>query len=757
MKIKYQQFQSSGFRFCLVLVITILFGFMHTGSDLRAQDKGNLRGLVTDSLNAEALAYATVYIQELKTGALTDSKGYFVITSLPANKDLTLIISYTGYNPKKIQFRVNPEKMLHLDIKLIPLSILLPTVEKVAKRHGEENATDISIQRILVKDLEYLPKGVETDILRSLHYIPGVRSTSDISARYYIRGGASNQNLVQIDKATIYNPFHALGLFSVIDPEIVNSAEFFKGGFPAEYSGRLSSVLNMSLKDGNKNSYSGKVSSSYLSAKALFEGPIPNGSFIMTARKSISNQIYKKFVNRNLPLEFYDMAFKVNYSNPKFIEGSKVIFYGFSSSDRIEHETISEADLNWTNSVYGVNWFLISDTPLFFELGISVSNFNGEVKPNQSTAREKKNDVGDINMKMDFHYVYDSKDELGVGINLLDLRSKLLLENGLGTLSRVESNGTNISLYLKYKFLRFKSLGVEIGSRFNGASLVNGGTDMMAEPRVSFTYRIIPELAIKGAWGIFQQELTTLSDDKEVISLFEPWIIAPNYMGTAKSRHFILGLDADLTGEMSLAVEGYYKKSINMAMINEKKIYETDRDFVAGSGESYGFEAMLSLSAGSFGFRGGYSLSWAYNEIDNWLFYPKYDARHSCNLAAEYKFGGGWQFSAVWSYNTGMPFTKLTGYYDKLSIDDFSTFTNLANSFKPFLLLGDKNLGRLPAYHRLDLNLSKKFVTDWFNLYLDVSVLNVYDRKNIFYFERDSGNRVNMLPFLPTATLKLEI
>ncbi|MDP4174378.1 MAG: TonB-dependent receptor [Bacteroidota bacterium] len=740
----------------IILIIVLLLSLLSTSRTF-SQSTGSLRGLVTDSSSAEVLVYASVYIQELKTGAFTDSKGYFVITSIPANHTYTLVVSYTGYNTRKIAFRVNSNKMSHLDIKMISSSVLLPTIEKVEKRYSEENSTNISMQRISIKDLEYLPKGVENDIIRSLHYMPGVRSTGDISARYYIRGGASNQNLVQINNATIYNPFHALGLFSVVDPEIVNSAEFYKGGFPSEYSGRLSSILNLSLKDGNKNSYSSKLSASYLSAKGLVEGPIPFGSFILTGRKSFSSQIYKKFINKDMPLDFYDMAFKANYSNPDFIEGSKLVFHGFMSKDKIEHEEKGDADMNWDNKVFGFNWFQISDSPLFFELGVSASSFSGEVIPNQSSAREKKNDVRDVNVRMDFHYVYDSKDELGLGLNILDLDTKLFLENSLGTSTDLSSRGTNFSFYVKYKFLRVKNLGVEIGSRVNVGGLTKKGGSFLPEPRFSFSYRIIPEIAIKGAWGIFQQEVTTLSDENELISLFEPWIIIPPYLEPERSKHFILGTDISLTTDISFELEGYYKDSKNLAMINESKIYPTDNDFVSGSGESYGFESMLRLNFGNFNFSGGYSMSWAYNELNGWLFYPKYDARHSCNLSVDYSFADGWQFSAVWTYSTGMPYTKLTGFYDKLNFEDIFTLQNMGNYFKPYLMLGDKNLGRLPSYHRLDLNLSRKFTTNLFNLYLDLSILNVYDRKNIFYFERDTGKRINMLPFLPTATLKIEI
>ncbi|MGE5403072.1 MAG: TonB-dependent receptor [Ignavibacteriales bacterium] len=745
-------------KFLILAVPLILFILLNSGRSVFAQEFGTLRGLVTDSTSGEALAYASITIQEISTGAYSDSKGYFLITSIPANRRLTIITSYMGYNLNKTIVKLEKGKMTHVDIKLIPTSVLLPTVEKVEKRIVEENATDISLQRITMKELEMMPKGVETDIFRSLQYLPGVRSTGDVSARYYIRGGAGNQNLVLVNGATIYNPFHAFGLFSVVDPEMVNNVEFYKGGFSAEYGGRLSSVMNIFTKDGNKNNYSTKASISYLSAKALVEGPIPNGSFIVTGRKSYSSDIYKKFLNdKNIPLDFYDLSFKVNFSNPDFVEGSKITLHGFISRDNLLNEDPSKADLDWTNKIFGFKWFQISDSPLFFELGMSWSNFFGEVLPKLSESKPKRNEVNDVNMKMDCSYIYDSKDELGIGLNILNVNTKLLLQNASGVTTDVGSYGTNFCFYAKYKFLRFKNLGIDLGTRVNLTGLSENGGRFFNEPRVSFTYRLIPQIAIKGAWGIFQQELTTLSDENEVISLFEPWIITPNYLTPARSRHYILGTELNFTEDLTVELEGYYKTIENFPALNERKIFSTDNDLVAGTGEAYGAEFMLKYKLGDFYFYTSYSLGWTYKTIENWLYYPKYDSRHSGNVSLEYNFGNDWQASVVWVYNSGMPFTELTGYYDKFNSGDFLTGQNPFNSTQPFLLLGDKNLGRLPNYHRMDINLSKKFKVAFANFYVDFSIVNVYNRKNIFYFERDSGKRVNMLPFLPTATLKLEI
>ncbi|MCF8241866.1 MAG: TonB-dependent receptor [Melioribacteraceae bacterium] len=729
-----------------VLLSTIAFG----------QESGNLRGVVSDSTNGEVLAYGNVYIKEVNRGSSTDERGYFYIASLPANRSYTVIFSYVGYLPKELDVFIAPNKITEVEVELSPESVELQTIEKIGEKVVEQNATDIGLERISIKKLESLPKSVEVDVFRSLQSLPGVQSTGDVSARYYVRGGASNQNLVLLDGITVYNPFHALGLFSVIDPEIINSVEFYKGGFPAEYGGRLSSVLSIVSKDGNKNRFSTVASSSYLTGKALFEGPIPDGSFYISGRKSYNTKIYRKFINKSAPFDFYDLSFKLNYQNSDFIEGSKFMINGFFSADRMLEDDPFKEDFEWKNNLFGFSWFQVYDSPLFSELSISVSNFTGEVIPKFSTARPKKNEINDITFNSNFTYIFDNRDEIGVGIEIQTIDTKLLLENTNGVVTDLHTNGAKIGLFAKYKFLQYENFGMDVGTRATLAGLSSSGS-FFFEPRISTTYRFSPMLAVKAAWGVYQQEITTISNENEVISLFEPYIISPEYLTPARSTHYIFGVDTNPLENLSFDTEVYYKKYDHLPSLNENKKFEDDPDLIAGEGESYGMEFMMKYGVWILNLTGSYSLSWSYIEADNWLYYPRYDSRHTLNFTLEVNIGKGWTASGMWIYNTGRPFTPLIGFYDKLYVGDIHENPYLYENYFPYSILGDKNIERLPDYHRLDFNLSKKFDFNFMKVSLDFSILNVYDRKNIFYFKRDTGERVDMLPFLPTATLKVEI
>jgi hypothetical protein len=305
--------------------------------------------------------------------------------------------------------------------------------------------------------------------------------------------------------------------------------------------------------------------------------------------------------------------------------------------------------------------------------------------------------------------------------------------------------------------LRWSWLGADIGSRLNATRLAGGGPAYFFEPRASFTIRLMPQLAFKSSWGIFLQDLVTISDENEVVTIFEPWLITPYYLDPSNSTHYISGFEFTPTENFTFNVEGYYKIVKNLAIVNENKFFQDDRDFIPGTGESYGLETQSRFAAFPFSLTASYSLMWAFKDVNGIRYAPRYDSRHNVNLSAEYDFGAGWTASIAWSYSSGLPFTQIASYYDKLSIDDLSGGGYLLESYVPFILLGERSIGRLPDYHRLDLNLSKRIQVGNFKLYFDLSVLNAYNRKNLFYFKRDTGERVDMLPFLPSASIKVEL
>lgn len=724
---------------------------------ISAQQTGRLRGFVTDSTSGEYLPYANVYINELHTGASTNERGLYIINQIPANETYTVSISFIGYKTKTVDVRIVPNKITELNIAISPSGVEFSEIEKIGEKIFEKNQTDIGLERISVKRLQSLPKGVETDVFRSLQYVAGVQSTGDVSAKYYVRGGTSDQNLVQLNGITIYNPFHALGLFSVIDPEMINSVEFYKGGFTAEYGSRISSVLSIVSKDGNRKRYSATSSTSFLTSKVLLEGPSPGGSFMVTGRKSYSDFVLKKFLNnQNIPIDFYDASFKLNFADDNVVKNGRFHLFGFISGDNLDYEDPFKENYEWSNNLLGFAWIQVYDIPLYSRLGVSASTFEGKVVPNQTEAKPLHNKVTDISLSMDFNYVMSNKDEIEAGIVFKTIKTQLSLVNQQGAKTETDDFSGNISIYAKYKMLRYEDFGVDVGARLNGSGLTSKG-GLYLEPRLSVTYRLFPFLSLKGSVGRYQQEVATIADETQIISLFEPWTIIPDYLEPTRAVQYSAGFDFYITNDFILSYEGYYKDIKNLTAINENKSFDYEPDLVNGNGEAYGSEISIKYVTPRINANLAYSLSWAYKEVEGWLYYPKYDTKHWLTIGFEYNFGAGWSANTVWSFRSGLPYTPISGAYDKLYPGNFFQPDPSQYDYEPYTVLGDKNTERLPVYHRLDITLTKKFEIAFISGEISASIINVYDRENIFYFKRDTGERVNMLPFLPTATLKVKL
>ena len=744
----------SYFRFYLLSLFILLLSF----NCLYAQEYGRLRGFLTDSTSGEALAFANVYIKDINVGASSNERGIFLINKIPANQKYDVTFSYVGYKSKVITVFIKPgDEVTKLDVQLVPLSIELHSIEKIGDKYSTDDRTDLGIERISVKELEILPKGVETDVFRSLQLIPGISTTGDVTAKYYVRGGGGDQNLILINGIELYNPFHSLGLFSVIDPDMINSVEFYKGGFGSEYSGHLSSVMDIISKDGNKKKIGAKAGVSFLTAKGLIEGPIPNGSFMISGRKSYNNNILRKFFNENtVPVDFYDLSFKLNYSSTDIFENAKFSIFGFLSQDKVDYNNPLREGFNWRNNIFGFEWLQVYDVPIFSRLGVSLSDFNGEVVPNLSSLKPRKNEIKDFTIKFDMDAVFSSSDEIKFGLKFKILDAKFHQINNLSASTDIERFAGNVSVYGKYRFLQFKDIAVDFGSRYNltGLSLNGGGS---FEPRASITYHLFPWVTLKSSWGIYYQEIATVSDEEEIISVFEPWIIIPDYMEPASAIHYSAGIDFLFTKSVTFSVEGYFKNLKNLPIVNNEKYLSSDPDLLPGSGESYGWELLFNYGIDPFKFSTSYTLSWAYKEVNGWTYYPKYDARHAVNVILEFNMGAGWVIGGVWNFSSGHPFTELVGYYDKYFLNNTNTSELNYGGFYPYPILGDTNVGRLPGYHRLDLSLSKRMELSFVNIEAGISAINVYNRNNIFYFNRETGEIVNMLPFLFTGTLKVEL
>jgi hypothetical protein len=718
-------------------------------------DQGRVRGTVTDSTNGQPIPYANVVLKGTSLGASTNSSGFYHISSIPPGT-YVLIISQVGYRTKERSLTVRENQIVQLDVQLVATVIEKEEMLVLGERPVRRNEADLGLQKISAKEIAMVPPGAEADIFRALQTNPGVATTSDVSARYYVRGGGSDQNLVLLNGATVYSPFHTLGIFSVVDPEMVSLLEFHEGGFPPSYGGRLSSILNIVTRDGNRNQYQETASASLLAGKVALEGPIPGGSFLVTGRKSWYAAVMKHYLkNQDSPFDFYDLSWKLSYTNPDIDENSRFAFHGFLSGDQVINDDPRLANYLIRNKIVGLNWHKIWSNPLYSVVSISYSGFDAQLDPNLSSAKPRTNTVSDISADWDFTYVYDSKDEFVFGWQNKLLHTSLQLENLYGNKVNFDEHGADLSAYADYRFYRWDRIGFTVGIRLKLVA-VSEYRPLLYELRGSLTYRLTPSVSVKASFGWYSQEMTTLSDENDLISVFQPWVITPNYLNSSRAAHFSLGTTADWTSNLKTDLEGYFKPIANLVDVNEKKYTATDRDFVNVDGESYGLEFLTVYQPGTMFAKLGYALSWAFKIKDGVWYVPQYDIRHSVNLLLGYELGNGWQTSATWAIHSGMPFTPMAGFYDRIPLDP-STLPDNAVKPQPVTLWGDRNSSRLPAYHRLDLSLTKQFKIESASVTCGFSVINLYDRKNIFYFNRDTGEEVYMLRIFPTLSLRVEL
>jgi hypothetical protein len=714
---------------------------------------GGLRGFVTDSTTGEALIFANVLVRGTHTGGTTNTRGYYFLPEVPAGPQ-KITISIIGYRTSTLSVVIAEDEITQRDVRMVPGSIEMDEVLVERQTTSRPTDTDLGMTRISAREIALVPPGLESDIFRVLQTDPGVGTTGDVSARYYVRGGSGDQNLLLLNGTPIYNPFHALGIFSVIDPEVIAAMEFLKGGFAAEHSGRLSSVLNVVTRDGNKNRPGAAAQVGLLSGKLLLEGPVPGGSFLVAGRKSYSAHALQRYLpGKDNPFDFYDLSFKVNSASPALGENSKLLLHGFLSDDRVRNDDPLQEDYYVRNDVVGLIWQKAWRSPLVSSVDIGYSGFDGEVLPNESSARARNNTVHDLHLSADLTYIYPSRDELAFGVRTSLVSTALTMENLYGTLHTFEQKGGDLHAYASYRFQHWETFGFTIGTRIRFLSLTKTQPTFI-EPRLNATFAPDPTLAFKFAAGWYAQEMVTLGDETEVVSVFDPWTIVPDYLSPPQAVHFIAGIEKQITDNLKLGLEAYYKPMNDLIDINPAKFTARASDFINVPGRSYGMEWVVRFDSGPLTVQGTYALSKAERTLHNEVYIPKYDVRHNLHVLAAWSPGDTWRLSATWAFKSGLPFTPIAGYYDRLVLTPESP-NDVSGPTESVTLWGKRNSGRLPVYHRLDLSIARDFPIDALSATVELSLLNLYDRKNIFYFQRDTGEEVTMLRFFPSFSLRV--
>ena len=720
------------------------------------EQRGGVKGFVSDSSNGERLTLVNIVVTGKGFGAATDHNGFFFIGNIPP-ATVTIRATIIGYRTVERQVKIEPGKIVTANFLLAPAPIQLEGVEQVAERHMRYD-TEISTQPIGAREIEIVPTIVEKDLFRTLSVLPGVMATSDVSSQFYVRGGGGDQNLIVLDGMTIYNPFHALGIFSIFDADAIKEAEILKGGFPAQWGNRLSSVINIRTREGNKNRFSGKVNSSLVAGKVLLEGPTPwEGSWMVAGRKSFLDDMLQKFVRTETPFDFYDLIARVNHSTG---ENGRISLHTLWSGDIIRPESRFEPEYLWNNGAYGLSWFQLLENKYLIETTFSFSSFRGELRPREnSQITSRLSEIKDSYFNGAVTYFQQNGDMYGAGFMFRFPEYHYSFTNAANYVRDLNEKNSETGLWFKYKLKQLAPFSVEVGLRSDLFAVLSAHSSDAFEPRFSLGVDITPTHAVKFSYSRVHQRMITITNEDDVVSLFETWIPIPSDLPSQRADHYIVAVDGN-TGfipGLTFNVQGYFKDLGNLVEYNRDKVDARDPDFVSANGRSYGLEVFLEERHPVYYGWISYTLSFTERSVGSFSYAPRYDRRHNLNILAGIKPGSGWDMGLRWEFGSGLPFTQIMGFYDRLLFQGIFNGGGYATEPGiPYTLLGEKNRGRLPSYHRLDVNIAKAFILGPLKVITEASIINVYNRKNMFYYNQTTGERIDMLPFLPTVNLKVE-
>lgn len=733
---------------------------------------GVVRGTVKDKANGEPVIFNNVLLKGTTIGAVTDINGFYSISQVPPG-DYVLTSTNIGYDTSKIKITVKANQIITQNILLNRVSVELQNIQVNAAKEEKKTETNVSATKITAKDIQKIPSiGGESDIAQYLQVIPGVVSTGDQGGELFIRGGAPIENKVLLDGMTIYNPFHSIGLFSVFETDIIRSANVLTGGFNAEYGGRLSAVVDVTTRDGNKKKFAGKVSASPFMSKLLLEGPIKkldeNGSsisYLINGKSSYLNKSSKTFYSyidtAGLPYSFNDLYGKVAFNSAN---GSKFNIFGFDFNDNVNYQHVSK--FNWKTFGLGSNFVLVpGGSNSLISGALSYSDY--KISLAEADAKPRTSEINGFDMSVDFTYFFPHNGEVKYGFVISGYKTTFAFTNPIGLDIGLDQNTTEISGFVKWKKI-INRLVIEPSLRLQYYASLPA---FSPEPRIAFKLNASEKIRLKLAGGVYSQNFISTKADKDIVDLFTGFLTAPDgdlykingqlaQDNVQRAYHIVFGVEADIAKHIDLTVEPYYKYYGQLINLNRNKVLPTDPDFQIETGSSYGIDALLKYDYKNLFVSAGYSLGYVNRDNGQQVYSPYFDRRHNANVVVSYSFGKNksWSFDTRWNLGSGFPFTKTQGFYEYLSFLQSGISTDYTTSNGDLGIIYDSKLnsGRLPYYHRLDVALKKTHTfSENVKLELNASVINVYDRQNIFYFDRVKYVRVNQLPILPAIGLSL--
>jgi hypothetical protein len=759
--------------------------------------KITISGYVEDEASGEKLIGCSVYHPVSKQGTVTNTYGFYSIT-LEKTETVVLEFSYIGYKESSLDISGQTSGTLNVKMKG---ELVFEEIEIVATREKKfENETQMSTVDVPIAQIKKIPALLgETDVLKALQLLPGVQSGGEGQAGLYVRGGSPDQNLILLDGVPVYNANHLFGFLSVFNADAIKDVSLIKGGFPARYGGRLSSVLEINMKDGHSKEYHGDFSIGVIGSKLTLEGPIQKGksSFLVSGRRTWLDILTRPLIRQSFKSNgsegdtgyyFYDLNAKVNHTFSQkdrlylsFYGGNDKFYYQEKSTFGSSRDFVS-SDLGWGNTTGALRWNHVIHDKLFLNTTLTYSRYRLNTGVEQGTEYDNFPDeligvsyisgIRDYAAKLDFDYVPNPNHFVRFGANVIfhefnpgvfDLERKSA-EPGASfkaSYGQQIKNATEMALYVEDDFEVNKQWKVNLGLHLSGF-YVDDKLYTSLQPRVSSRYLLPRGIAWKTSFATMRQFINLLAFEGVGLPT-DLWLPTTARIKPQESWQIATGFAKTFGKDYEVSIEAYYKKMSNLIAYKDGSgLFELSdwQDRVTqGDGEAWGFEFFVQKKTGRLSGWIGYTLAWnnrQFSDINEGRYFPfRYDRRHDLSIVAMYEISKKINFSGTWVYGTGNAVTLANSRYDIVqSNGQDDQFINNVEQY------GSRNGFRMNPYHRLDVGINfvktrKKYTRTW-----SLGAYNTYANNNPFfvYFENETdinGNestklkQVSLFPMIP--------
>ncbi len=760
--------------------------------ELYAQ-KFTISGYIKDKNTGEVLIGANIYNKENYQGTTSNNYGFYSLT-LPADS-MKLVFSYVGYQSMEVSLNLNKDTEINIGLQdVVALDEIV-----ISGREEIQEVTQMSKINVPIAQIKAMPAFLgEVDVLKVLQLLPGIQSGTEGSSGLYVRGGGPDQNLILLDGVPIYNASHLFGFFSVFNADAINNVDLIKGGFPARYGGRLSSVIDITMKEGNHEKLRGEGAIGLISSKLTLEGPInENTTFLVSGRRTYIDLLARPLIKASTEGDetagyyFFDLNAKINH---KFSNNDRVYLSGYFGNDdaysRLKESYNSgggnvsyedEFGLNWGNIIAALRWNHVFNPKFFSNLTLTYSRYrfdifeNHEEERNTSTGVENEEEsiayfsgIRDFAAKADFEFIPNPSHYIRFGVSGINhtfnpgiLSYKSTVESDT-TLGSFKTSANEFAAYLEDDIKVTDHLKVNAGIHISAFS-VEDELYTSFQPRLAIRYLLNNGLSIKGSYAQMTQFIHLLTNSGIGLPT-DLWLPSTRRVSPQESYQFAMGLAKTFNRKYEVSLEGYYKEMDGLIEYKEGASFlniEGDwQDKVEiGQGESYGAELFIQKKTGQFTGWVGYTLSWSNRQFDNLNFgrsFPyKYDRRHDISITGVYKVNDRIDISGAWVYGTGNSITLPISKYNGFMYEGNFWF----RGGNPITYYGERNGYRMRSYHRLDFSISFSKQKKWGTRKWTIGTYNTYSTRNPFFidigYHKGGGKKFiqySLFPIIPSIS-----